>query len=86
MQIKACKVLINNAAVTVVDFDGIQVQLPAIGEDAKTVWVECDDGKYTMVNEVFQTALTVEIEDEAPEKVEEAKPVKKSRKKKPAEK
>ena len=38
--IKDCAVLLNNADVTVVQWDDIEVQIPAIGKKAKMVRVE----------------------------------------------
>lgn len=46
--IKECKVLLNNEAVTVIQYDDIQVQIPAIGRKASVVKVK-DDGHYTVV-------------------------------------
>lgn len=46
--IKECKVLLNNEAVTVIQYDDIQVQIPAIGRKATVVKVK-DDGHYTVV-------------------------------------
>lgn len=47
--IKECKVLLQNEAVTVVRFDDIEVQLPTRNNKSKTVFVKCEDGKYTIV-------------------------------------
>lgn len=46
--IKECKVLLNNEAVTVIQYGDIQVQIPAIGRKATVVKVK-DDGHYTVV-------------------------------------
>ena len=46
--IKECKVLLNNEAVTVIQYDDILVQIPAIGRKATVVKVK-DDGRYTAV-------------------------------------
>lgn len=46
--IKECKVLLNNEAVTVIRYDDLDVQIPAIGRKARTVKVK-DDGHYTVV-------------------------------------
>jgi len=88
MQIKECKVLLNNDAVTVVDYDGIQVQLPAIGNDADVVSVGCDNGSYVLADAVpvIEEEPIVEPVVEVSEDIENEKPVKKSRsKKKPVE-
>lgn len=70
--VKECKVLMNNAAVMVVDFDGVRVQMPSAGKNIKTVAVEFSNGSYK---------LAEDKKVEAPA-FEEPKPVKKARKKK----
>lgn len=37
--VKECHVIINNECVTVVRYDGIDIQLPSIGKDAKSVLI-----------------------------------------------
>lgn len=49
--IKECQVILNNESVSVVKFDNTEVQLPPIGKDVKTVKVECEDGRYSIVTE-----------------------------------
>lgn len=49
--IKQCNVILNNELVTVVRFGEINVQLPAIGKDAKSIWVRHENGKYFVANE-----------------------------------
>lgn len=44
--IKECKVLVNNGAVSVVDYDGKHIQFPALPSNTKTVFVKCESGKY----------------------------------------
>lgn len=68
--IKECKVLLNNEAVTVIQYDDIQVQIPAIGRKATVIKVK-DDGHYTVVPDDYTE----------PEQAKEA-PAKKARKKK----
>lgn len=46
--LKECKVLLNNESVTVIRYDDILVQIPAIGRKADVVKVK-DDGHYTVV-------------------------------------
>ncbi len=46
--LKECKVLLNNESVTVIRYDDILVQIPAIGRKANVVKVK-DDGHYTVV-------------------------------------
>lgn len=47
--IKECPVIINNDAVSVVRFDGIDIQFPPVGKNVKSVNVEFNDGKYAIV-------------------------------------
>ena len=49
--IKECPVILNNDSVSVVKFGNTEIQFPAIGKEAKTVKVECEDGKYSIVTE-----------------------------------
>lgn len=64
--IKNCRVLINNEAVTVIDYDGVQVQIPSINREAQFVNVTFKNGHYTVVDDSY-----TEIEpviDEKPKK------------------
>ena len=47
--LKECKVLLNNDAVTVIRYDNIDVQIPALGYKVDIVKVK-DDGHYTVVH------------------------------------
>jgi len=49
--VKKCKVILNNAAVSVVLFDGKEVQIPSIKSNKSAVFVEFDNGKYRIVTE-----------------------------------
>ena len=51
--IKNCRILINNDAVTVFDYDGAEIQVPSINREARTVKVLCKDGKYTIVDDNY---------------------------------
>lgn len=51
--VKNCNVLINNEAVTVIDYDGVQVQIPAIHRDTRTVKVVLENGRYTVVDDDY---------------------------------
>ena len=53
--IKECQVILNNESVSVVKFGNTEVQLPPIGKDAKTVKVECEDGRYSIVEDEAAT-------------------------------
>jgi len=48
--IKNCSVIINNEAVTVVVFDGKEVQLPSIKREARKVLVKFENGIYEVVD------------------------------------
>ena len=48
--VRDCKVLLNNEAVTVVDFGGTKVQFPAIKNVAKTIKVKFANGEYSVVD------------------------------------
>ena len=49
--VKECPVIIHNDAVTVVRFDGNDIQFPSVGrEDVKTLNVKFENGKYSIVN------------------------------------
>lgn len=74
--IKSCRVMLNNECVTVVDFEGIDVQLPAIGRKANQIKVKYQDGKYTVVPDDYTEAVE-EIKEVT---VEETKPKPKRKK------
>lgn len=52
--VKECKVTINNDALTVVRFDDIDIQFPAIGKKANTVKVLYKDGTYKIVPDDYK--------------------------------
>lgn len=54
--VKECPVILNNDAVTVVNFDGNEVQLPAINSDAKKVFILNKNGKYSVVDKDYKEA------------------------------
>lgn len=58
--IKECKVLINNEAVTVFKYGDVEVQVPSIGRDAKTVKVVADNGTYKVVDDDYKEPVKVE--------------------------
>lgn len=73
--IKECTVTINNEIVTVVDYEGISVQFPAIKKDVKTVYVKNTNGKYKIVDkDEYENSLR---ETEKTEVVVEKKTTKK---------
>ncbi len=55
--VKECKVTINNDALTVVRFDDIDIQFPAINKNAATVKVLFKDGKYKVVPDDYKEYL-----------------------------
>lgn len=52
--VKECIVKLNNDAVTVATYDGIDVQFPSIRKDVKSVFVNYEDGKYTIVEKDYK--------------------------------
>ena len=60
--IKDCRVTLNNECVTVVNFEGIDVQLPSIGRKAEKIKVEYKDGKYTVLPDNYTEAVQ-EVEE-----------------------
>jgi hypothetical protein len=73
---KECKVTLNNEAVTVVQFDGIEVQFPSIRKNDKTVFVKYEDGNYSIVDKPTIVEQSVQADND---KVA-AKPAKTTRK------
>ena len=66
--IKDCNVLINNDAVTVVRFNGIDVQLPSIHRSAKTIRVCYSNGKYSVVDDDYIEPEFSEVEEKPKKK------------------
>jgi len=58
--IKFCPVIKNNAAITVFDFDGVVVQVPAIGRKVDRVNVKFEDGRYEVVADDYKEEAKVE--------------------------
>lgn len=65
--IKECNVLINNDVVTVVRFDGVDVQFPSIHRSAKTVRVCYSNGKYSIVDDDYKEPEPL-VAEEKPKK------------------
>ena len=63
--VKTCSVILNNDAVTVINYDGIEVQIPSIRRNVKSVNVLYKDNKYIVVDDDYK--------EEKPEKKEKAK-------------
>lgn len=53
--VKECNVKINNEYVTVVEYEDIDIQFPAIHKKAKTVYVSYQDGEYSIVNKEYKS-------------------------------
>jgi len=58
--VKKCEVLINNEAVTVINFDGREVQIPSIKNDIDYVNILYKDGKYIVVGDDYKEKQKVE--------------------------
>ena len=64
--IKECRVVLHNQAVTVVDYDGTQVQFPATKSKTDIVYVEYIDGKYAIVSrEDYEKSLKPKADKKA---------------------
>lgn len=57
--VKECSVVLNNDAVTVVRFNDIDIQFPSIKKDEQTVFVNCVNDKYSIVDEQHYKAENV---------------------------
>lgn len=55
--VKTCSVILNNEAVTVINYDGIEVQIPSIRREAKTVKVLLKDNKYIVVDDDYKEEI-----------------------------
>jgi hypothetical protein len=66
--IKDCYVKLNNEYVTVIEYDGIDVQIPAIKREARTVRVLFKDGKYTVVGDNYTESIETTENKEKPAK------------------
>jgi len=69
--VKKCKVILNNDAVTVFQFDGIDIQVPSINRSAVTVNVKYDKGTYTVVPDDYTEAPVLKKEKKTTRKIEE---------------
>lgn len=55
--VKNCRVLINNEAVTVIEYDGVLVQIPAIHRKARNVNVILQNGRYIVVDDDYKDSV-----------------------------
>lgn len=63
--VKECPVIINNDCVTVVRYDGIDIQFPSVGKDTKSVFVtKHSNGSYHITDSI--KAETVDADFEQP--------------------
>lgn len=46
--VKECPIILNNEAVTVVDFNGVHIQFPSIKKNVTTIPVYKENGKYSL--------------------------------------
>ena len=72
--VKECKVILNNSAVSVILFDGKEVQIPSIKSDKDTVFVEFNNGKYRIVDEPQNDTAPVSMPVATPEIQSEKQP------------
>lgn len=79
--VRICKVLLNNEVSTVVEFNGLNVQLPPIKESRETVKVQCIDGLFHVVSDDFIEANKIDHEPKIEKRIEiKKKTTKKSKK------
>lgn len=77
--IKECPVIMNNEAVSVVSFDGIDIQFSCLGKNIKKVNVKFEDGKYSIVKDEVIVSKSIE---KVAETVNREKPVEVEKKQK----
>lgn len=66
--VKECKVLINNDAVTVIDFDGEAVQIPSIKSNTRSVKAVMENGICKIVDDDYKKTVEKAVENK-PKKV-----------------
>lgn len=83
--IKECPVIINNECVTVVKYDGIDIQFPSVGKDAKSVFVtKYSNGSYHITDSIeAETVDATDDESEQAETTAKIKPKKQSKRQLP---
>ena len=75
--IKNCKVLLDNGVVTVVDFNGSEVQFsPAIRPKSDYVTVKNENGRFTVITEEVKNAVKEIVEVTTDKQVEEVQEIK----------
>lgn len=63
--VKECPIILNNEAVTVVDFNGVHIQFPSIKKDVATIPVYKENGKY-----LLEKPVEAKVENSEPAIVE----------------
>lgn len=53
--VKECLVVLNNDLVTVARFDDKDIQFPSVHKDVKKVFVNYENGRYSIVDENFKS-------------------------------
>jgi hypothetical protein len=53
--VKECLVILNNDLVTVARFDDKDIQFPSVRKDVKKVFVNYENGRYSIVDENFKS-------------------------------
>lgn len=53
--VKECLVVLNNDLVTVARFDDKDIQFPSVRKDVKKVFVNYENGRYSIVDENFKS-------------------------------
>lgn len=48
--VKECQVILNNSEVTVIQYDDVKIQFPALHKKAETVFVSFDNDNYSIVD------------------------------------
>lgn len=69
--VKNCRVLVNNEAVTVIEYEGKQVQIPSIHRDANTVNVIVKNGRHIVIDDDYKEEIPQETSDISTEIAEE---------------
>ena len=59
--VKTCSVILNNDAVTVINYDGIEVQIPSIRRNVKSVNVLYKDNKYIVVDDDYKEVIDTPV-------------------------
>lgn len=58
--VKECLVKVNNEVITVVKYKNTDIQFPSIHKDVDTVFVNYEDGKYSIVDKDYKPSSVEE--------------------------